>query len=58
MSDDDLTRLRREDLGMVYQFFNLLSTLSVRENVALPALQRSIRRPLPAPYHWACASKF
>jgi putative ABC transport system ATP-binding protein len=38
LSDDDLTRLRRERLGMVYQFFNLLSTLSVRENVALPAL--------------------
>jgi putative ABC transport system ATP-binding protein len=38
LSDDDLTRLRREQLGMVYQFFNLLPTLSVRENVALPAL--------------------
>jgi putative ABC transport system ATP-binding protein len=38
LADDDLTRLRRERLGMVYQFFNLLPTLSVRENVALPAL--------------------
>src|SRR5207248_7587036 len=38
LSDDDLTRLRRDQLGMVYQFFNLLPTLSVRENVALPAL--------------------
>jgi putative ABC transport system ATP-binding protein len=38
LGDDDLTRLRREHLGMVYQFFNLLSTLTVRENVALPAL--------------------
>jgi putative ABC transport system ATP-binding protein len=38
LSDDALTRLRREQLGMVYQFFNLLPTLSVRENVALPAL--------------------
>jgi putative ABC transport system ATP-binding protein len=38
LSDDELTRLRREKLGMVYQFFNLLPTLSVRENVALPAL--------------------
>src|SRR5437867_2564706 len=27
LSDDELTRLRRERLGMVYQFFNLLSTL-------------------------------
>ena len=38
LTDDQLTRLRRERLGMVYQFFNLLPTLSVRENVALPAL--------------------
>ena len=38
LSDDSLTRLRRENLGIVYQFFNLLSTLSVRENIALPAL--------------------
>ena len=38
LDDDALTRLRRDSVGVVYQFFNLLSTLSVRENVALPAL--------------------
>jgi putative ABC transport system ATP-binding protein len=38
LSDDALTKLRRERLGIVYQFFNLLPTLSVQENVALPAL--------------------
>ncbi len=38
LSDDALTGLRRERLGIVYQFFNLLPTLSVRENVALPSL--------------------
>lgn len=38
LTDDQLTRLRRDRLGIVYQFFNLLPTLSVRENVALPAL--------------------
>jgi ABC-type lipoprotein export system ATPase subunit len=38
LGDDALTRLRRERIGVVYQFFNLLSTLSVQENVALPAL--------------------
>jgi len=37
LSDDALTRLRRDRIGVVYQFFNLISTLSVRENVALPA---------------------
>jgi putative ABC transport system ATP-binding protein len=43
LSDDELTRLRRDRLGIVYQFFNLLSTLSVRENVALPALLSGVR---------------
>ncbi len=38
LSDDDLTRLRRESIGMVHQFFHLLPTLTVRENVALPLL--------------------
>ncbi|MBM3459320.1 MAG: ATP-binding cassette domain-containing protein, partial [Armatimonadetes bacterium] len=38
LTDDEQTRLRRERIGMVYQFFNLLPTLSVLENVALPAL--------------------
>ncbi len=38
LGDDELTRHRRDRIGVVYQFFNLLPTLSVRENVALPAL--------------------
>ena len=38
MSDDSLTLFRRRKLGFVFQFFNLLSTLSVWENVALPLL--------------------
>jgi putative ABC transport system ATP-binding protein len=37
LSDDALTRLRRDRVGVIYQFFNLISTLTVRENVALPA---------------------
>ena len=38
LGDDALTRLRRERIGVVYQFFHLLPTLDVRENVALPLL--------------------
>lgn len=38
MSDQDLTRLRRERIGFVFQFFNLLPTLSVLENIAMPLL--------------------
>ncbi len=38
LSDDRLTRLRRNKIGIVYQFFNLLPTLTARENVALPLL--------------------
>ena len=38
LSDDDRTRLRRRKIGIVYQFFNLVPVLSVRENIALPAV--------------------
>lgn len=38
LSDDQLTRLRRERIGFVFQFFNLLPTLTVGENIALPLL--------------------
>jgi putative ABC transport system ATP-binding protein len=38
LDDDELTRLRRERLGFVFQFFNLLPSLSAIENVLLPAL--------------------
>lgn len=38
LSDGELTRLRRDKIGFVFQFFNLLPTLTVLENIALPLL--------------------
>lgn len=38
LSDDGLTRLRRETVGFVFQSFQLLNTLTVFENVELPLL--------------------
>lgn len=38
LSDDELTLYRRRHVGFVFQFFNLLPTLSARENVAMPLL--------------------
>jgi len=36
LSDDQLTRVRRDKIGFIFQFFNLLPTLSCLENVSLP----------------------
>ncbi len=36
LSDDDLTRVRRDKIGFIFQFFNLLPTLTCVENVSLP----------------------
>jgi putative ABC transport system ATP-binding protein len=36
MNDDDRTRLRRQKIGMIFQRFNLLATLTAAENVSLP----------------------
>jgi putative ABC transport system ATP-binding protein len=36
LSDDELTDLRRDRLGYVFQFYNLIPTLTARENVETP----------------------
>jgi len=37
LTDDDLTRLRRDRIGFIFQAFNLIPTLTARENIVLPA---------------------
>ena len=44
LSEDDLTRLRRDKIGFIFQFFNLLPTLTCLENVALPLHLRGWNR--------------
>ena len=36
LGDNDLTKLRRDHIGFVFQFFNLLPMLSAEENITLP----------------------
>jgi len=44
LDDDRRTRLRREKIGMVFQTFNLLPTLTAMENVSLPLRLQGIAR--------------
>ncbi len=48
MNENRLTLFRRDAIGFVFQFFNLLPTLSVLENVLLPA---QLRPHAPAQLH-------
>jgi putative ABC transport system ATP-binding protein len=44
LSDDGLTRLRRDKIGFIFQFFNLLPSLTCVENVALPLHLKGLPR--------------
>ena len=44
LSDDRRTRLRREKIGMIFQTFNLLPTLTAIENAALPLRLQGVHR--------------
>jgi putative ABC transport system ATP-binding protein len=42
LSQDEIARFRRRNVGLVFQFFNLLPSLTVRQNVALPLLMDGV----------------
>jgi putative ABC transport system ATP-binding protein len=44
LSDDDLSVLRRREIGFVFQFFNLIPVLLARENVAMPLILDGVAR--------------
>ena len=57
MDDDALTGLRRERIGTVFQFFNLLPAMTIGENVGLPlVLQRVERGEIARRVHAALTS--
>jgi putative ABC transport system ATP-binding protein len=43
LDDDELTLFRRRSLGFIFQFFNLLPTMTAWENVALPRLLDGVK---------------
>ena len=49
LGDKELTRLRRDEIGFVFQSFNLVPTLTAEENILLP-LSIAGRRPDPEWY--------
>lgn len=36
LNDDQITQVRRRNVGFIFQFYNLIPTLSAEENIALP----------------------
>jgi putative ABC transport system ATP-binding protein len=45
-TEDDLARMRRRHMGIVFQFFNLLEGMTVLENVVLPSVIAGRRRKM------------
>ncbi len=37
-NDEKMSKIRRQQIGFVFQFYNLISNLNVEENIMLPLL--------------------
>ena len=44
MNNDELSSFRNKNIGIIFQFFNLLNDLTVLENIAIPLLLRGVDR--------------
>ena len=55
-SEDDLARMRRRHIGIVFQFFNLLEGMSALENVVLPAVVAGCARKKAEPVPATCST--
>jgi len=53
VSDDELARVRREELGFIFQTFNLIGRISVQKNVEVPMMLSCV----PGPQRQARAQK-
>lgn len=45
LSDDEKSRLRLRAIGFVFQFFNLIPSLTVQENIELPLALAGVKKP-------------
>lgn len=43
LKDDELTNFRRKNIGFIYQFYNLIPVLNVRENIILPIALEGVK---------------
>ena len=44
LSDDELSEIRNQEIGFIFQGFNLIQNLTALENVELPLIYRNVRR--------------
>jgi len=51
MNNDELSFFRNKNIGIIFQFFNLLNDLTVIENISMPLLLRGVSRKIA--YHKA-----
>jgi len=49
LSEKERTQVRRDRIGFVFQFFNLVPTLSVAENISIPLMLAGVRKPKKDP---------